>query len=46
MLHAGVVARGYAGESERKINAPRLVRLLQQAGAAAVAVHGRTTEQR
>lgn len=35
-----------AGESERKLNAPRVVRLLQQAGAAAVVVHGRTMEQR
>jgi tRNA-dihydrouridine synthase len=35
-----------AGESEKKLNAPRVVRLLQQAGAAAVVVHGRTMEQR
>lgn len=35
-----------AGESERKVNAPRVVALLEQAGAAAVTVHGRTMEQR
>jgi tRNA-dihydrouridine synthase 3 len=35
-----------AGESEKKLNAPRVVRLLHQAGAAAVVVHGRTMEQR
>jgi tRNA-dihydrouridine synthase len=35
-----------AGESEKKINAPRVVALLQQAGAAAVTIHGRTMEQR
>lgn len=34
------------GESEKKLNAPRVVRLLHQAGAAAVVVHGRTMEQR
>lgn len=34
------------GESERKINAPRVVNLLQRAGAAVVTVHGRTMEQR
>eukprot|EP00878_Enallax_costatus_P009000 GHUV01009412.1.p1 GENE.GHUV01009412.1~~GHUV01009412.1.p1 ORF type:complete len:230 (+),score=81.95 GHUV01009412.1:791-1480(+) len=34
------------GESEKKINAARVVGLLQQAGAAAVIIHGRTMEQR
>lgn len=34
------------GESERKINAARVVGLLQQAGASAVIIHGRTMEQR
>lgn len=34
------------GESERKVNALRVVALLEQAGAAAVTVHGRTMEQR
>jgi len=34
------------GESDKKIIAGRLVALLQQAGAAAVIVHGRTMEQR
>ncbi|KAF8063726.1 DUS3L [Scenedesmus sp. PABB004] len=34
------------GESDRKVNAPRVVALLEQAGAAAVTVHGRTMEQR
>lgn len=35
-----------AGESEKKLNAARVVKLLHQAGAAAVVVHGRTMEQR
>lgn len=34
------------GESERKINADRVVQLLHRAGAAVVSVHGRTMEQR
>jgi len=34
------------GESERKVNAAHVVRLLEAAGAAAVVVHGRTMEQR
>jgi tRNA-dihydrouridine synthase len=38
--------RSLAGPSEHKLTAARVVRLLHQAGAAAVVVHGRTTEQR
>jgi tRNA-dihydrouridine synthase len=35
-----------SGESEGRINAARVVELLQSAGAAAVTIHGRTKEQR
>jgi tRNA-dihydrouridine synthase 3 len=35
-----------SGESEARINAARVVELLQSAGAAAVTIHGRTKEQR
>ncbi len=34
------------GESEKKVNVDRVVKLLSAAGAAAVIVHGRTMEQR
>ena len=34
------------GESEKKINVDRVVKLLSAAGAAAITVHGRTMEQR
>ena len=34
------------GESEKKINAGQVVEMMGVAGAAAVTVHGRTTEQR
>lgn len=34
------------GENDKRINAPRVVKLLEAAGAAAVSIHGRTMEQR
>lgn len=46
MAAAAAAAPRPAGESEKKINAPHVVRLLHQAGTAAVMVHGRTMEQR
>lgn len=41
-----VCSFGPLGESEKKVNAARVVSLLEQAGAAAVIIHGRTMEQR
>ena len=40
-----VTVKMRAGWNEREINAPRLARLVEDAGAAAVAVHGRTAAQ-
>jgi len=40
-----VTVKMRAGWNEREINAPRLARLVEAAGAAAVAVHGRTAAQ-
>lgn len=34
------------GESEKKVNVERVVKLLSRTGAAAVTIHGRTMEQR
>jgi tRNA-dihydrouridine synthase B len=40
-----VTVKMRAGWNEREINAPRLARMVEDAGAAAVAVHGRTAAQ-
>jgi tRNA-dihydrouridine synthase B len=40
-----VTVKMRAGWNEREINAPTLARMVQEAGAAAVAVHGRTAAQ-
>jgi tRNA-dihydrouridine synthase B len=40
-----VTVKMRAGWNEREVNAPHLARLVQDAGAAAVAVHGRTAAQ-
>jgi tRNA-dihydrouridine synthase B len=40
-----VTVKMRAGWNEQEINAPRLARMVQDAGAAAVAVHGRTAAQ-
>jgi tRNA-dihydrouridine synthase B len=40
-----VTVKMRAGWNDREINAPDLARLMEDAGAAAVAVHGRTAEQ-
>lgn len=40
-----VTVKMRAGWNEREINAPKLARLVEDAGAAAVAVHGRTAAQ-
>jgi tRNA-dihydrouridine synthase B len=44
-LNIPVTVKMRAGWSERSINAPELARRVEAAGAAAVAVHGRTAEQ-
>jgi tRNA-dihydrouridine synthase B len=40
-----VTVKMRAGWNEREVNAPRLARMVEDAGAAAVAVHGRTAAQ-
>jgi tRNA-dihydrouridine synthase B len=40
-----VTVKMRAGWNERELNAPKLARMLEGAGAAAIAVHGRTAEQ-